>query len=209
MRKYKIKKKSARINYLRAAISRVKNFLKNKGIQTQGKGIKQKALIRKYAELNNLTIPKGVKINDWLIDLYLVSKGKKKQSVKLKLQPRESKAELKAKYAKRLRKRATASEIKFRDMALKLKIKFNFQYPINNRKSFYIIDFFIYEGKKCVEIDGGYHNTIKQQSYDAQKDKWLISQGYEVIRITNEQMDKITEDELLDILKVTEYRKVA
>lgn len=52
----------------------------------------------------------------------------------------------------------------------------------------YIVDFLFCKSKIIVEIDGGYHFTEKQQQDDAQRTKWLESQGYKVIRFTNEQV---------------------
>ena len=42
--------------------------------------------------------------------------------------------------------------------------------------------------KIVVEIDGGYHQTQKQQVLDDLRTEWLESKGYKVVRFTNEQV---------------------
>ena len=52
----------------------------------------------------------------------------------------------------------------------------------------YIVDFLFRRSKVVVEIDGGYHFTQEQQIEDALRTEWLESNGYKVIRFTNEQV---------------------
>jgi very-short-patch-repair endonuclease len=52
----------------------------------------------------------------------------------------------------------------------------------------YIVDFLFCQSKLVVEIDGGYHQTEKQQVIDDIRNEWLESKGYQVIRFTNEQV---------------------
>ena len=61
--------KSQYLNYLRAAKWRIKHFLKKQGIVTNKHGVKDKQLIKKFAEIHNITI--NSRINNWLIELYL------------------------------------------------------------------------------------------------------------------------------------------
>ena len=54
--------------------------------------------------------------------------------------------------------------------------KFRRQRPIG----IYFVDFVCLEKKLIIELDGGQH--AEQKSYDARRDSWLRSQGYEVLR---------------------------
>ena len=57
--------------------------------------------------------------------------------------------------------------------------KFRRQRPIGP----YIVDFVCLEKKLIIELDGGQH--AEQKQYDARRDSWLTSQGYEVLRFWN------------------------
>lgn len=60
--------------------------------------------------------------------------------------------------------------------------KFRRQHIIGN----YIADFVCLEKKLVIEIDGGYHSTLEQQAYDEERTRYLQTQGYKVLRFTNE-----------------------
>ena len=59
---------------------------------------------------------------------------------------------------------------------------FRRQHPIGR----YIVDFFCFEKRLVVEIDGGQHST--QASYDAERTAWLEADGYRVMRFWNNQV---------------------
>ena len=50
----------------------------------------------------------------------------------------------------------------------------------------YFVDFVCREKKLVVEVDGWSHDA--RQGYDGQRDKFIRSKGYEVLRFTNEQV---------------------
>ena len=52
----------------------------------------------------------------------------------------------------------------------------------------YIADFACLEAKLIVEIDGGYHQLPQQQTSDEERQQWLETQGFTVIRFTNEEV---------------------
>ncbi len=52
----------------------------------------------------------------------------------------------------------------------------------------YIADFICLPKKLVIEVDGKYHNTIDQQIDDQCRTARLESNGYKVIRFTNEQI---------------------
>ena len=50
----------------------------------------------------------------------------------------------------------------------------------------YFVDFVCREKKLVVEVDGWSHDA--RQGYDGQRDRFIRSKGYEVLRFTNEQV---------------------
>ncbi len=82
--------------------------------------------------------------------------------------------------AKDLRKSSTDAE-RFLWKLLRTKqvegLKFRRQQPIGK----YIADFVCFEKSLIIEVDGGQHSTDK----DADRDSWLISQGFKVLRFWN------------------------
>jgi very-short-patch-repair endonuclease len=87
--------------------------------------------------------------------------------------------------AKRLRKNLTAAErLLWKYLRAKQLngIKFRRQEPIGK----YIVDFVFFEKKIVVEIDGGQHS--EQQAKDAERDLWLRSQGFLVLRFWNHEV---------------------
>src|SRR5688572_23598202 len=60
--------------------------------------------------------------------------------------------------------------------------KFRRQVPIGN----YIVDFVCQEAKLVVELDGGQHT--EQVAYDTARTEWLVSVGYRVLRIWNNEL---------------------
>ena len=64
--------------------------------------------------------------------------------------------------------------------------RFRRQFPLGQ----YIVDFICREKKIIIEIDGGQHNEIKNIQYDNKRTKYLISEGYKVLRFWNNDIDK-------------------
>lgn len=53
-----------------------------------------------------------------------------------------------------------------------------------------IVDFYLPKKKVCIEIDGLYHDTPEQKSYDKWRDKYLtLDRWFKVIRIKNEDIN--------------------
>ena len=73
--------------------------------------------------------------------------------------------------------------------------KFKRQQPIGN----YILDFVCFEAKVIVEVDGGQHN---RSSADKERDAWLESQGFIVLRFWNNDVMRNLEGVLMRILEV-------
>jgi very-short-patch-repair endonuclease len=76
-------------------------------------------------------------------------------------------------------------------------LKFRRQHPIFR----FILDFFCYEKKLVIEVDGNHHAQLNQSSYDQARTEWLEQQGLKVIRFTNCEIDTNLEGVLYEIAK--------
>ncbi len=76
-------------------------------------------------------------------------------------------------------------------------LKFRRQHPIFR----FILDFFCYQHKLVVEIDGGHHARPRQQAYDQARSEWLEQRGLRVIRFTNRAVDSNIEGVLREIAR--------
>jgi very-short-patch-repair endonuclease len=72
----------------------------------------------------------------------------------------------------------------------------------------YIVDFECRRAKLCVEIDGAQHGMTSMMQVDAERTKWLVSQGYEVLRFWNHDVLKHT-DVIVDQIMDTAKRRLA
>lgn len=91
----------------------------------------------------------------------------------------------------KLRLTATTAELKFKDKLDKCGIRYIFQKGFIAGNGYYIVDFYLPKPYKlCIEIDGGYHDTIGQKYKDGYKNRYLIEErGFRVLRIKNEDVD--------------------
>lgn len=64
------------------------------------------------------------------------------------------------------------------------KYDFHRQKPLGN----FIADFFCYELKLVIELDGGYHNEVAVQEKDLKKECCLNNYGLNVMRFKNEEI---------------------
>ena len=94
---------------------------------------------------------------------------------------------------RRLRQEQTTAEAllweKIRNRRLK-GLKFYRQYPIEvewfGEKRFFVADFFCFEQRLIVEIDGKIHEH--QRERDAIRTEYLETKGYRVVRFTNDEV---------------------
>ena len=105
-----------------------------------------------------------------------------------------------------LRRNQTKSEILLWSVLRNRKIlgkKLYRQYPIihfiNRRPYYFIADFYCYESKLVIEIDGNVHDV--RQDYDEQRTMVLKELGITVLRIKNEELEDLPEV----IKKISEY----
>jgi len=88
--------------------------------------------------------------------------------------------------AKGLRKNMTAAEMILWGY-LKAGItglKFRRQHPLG----IYVADFYCHQIKLIIEVDGSIHNKQKIKEYDLERQDNLMSDGYTVIRFSNQQI---------------------
>ena len=102
--------------------------------------------------------------------------------------------------ARRLRKDLTDAERRLWSILRGRRLnefKFRRQQPIGS----YIVDFVCFERKLVIEVDGSQHQ--EQVNYDEERTKWLNSQGFEVLRLWNNQVlsdpDSVSEAILLRV----------
>ncbi|MDP2261304.1 MAG: DUF559 domain-containing protein [Caulobacter sp.] len=86
------------------------------------------------------------------------------------------------KRARRLRKAMPLSEKKLWEALRKLDLGIRRQAPIGR----YIADFAHHGASLVIEVDGRRHDLPEAQLKDAERDAWLESQGYRVIRIRDD-----------------------
>ena len=72
---------------------------------------------------------------------------------------------------------------------------FRRQHPINR----FIVDFFCPAARLIIEIDGSAHNDPGQRRYDQDRQQFLEQAGFKVLRFTNEQTLRET-DEVIDAI---------
>ena len=75
-------------------------------------------------------------------------------------------------------------------------LKFRRQEAFGN----YILDFVCYEKKLVIELDGGGHLEEKQKQHDEIRDKFIIDNGYQVLRIFNNEIFNNIEGVIEEIL---------
>jgi very-short-patch-repair endonuclease len=88
--------------------------------------------------------------------------------------------------AKNSRKKPTTAEVILWEHLRNRKflgLKFRRQCPIYN----YVVDFFCYELKLAIEVDGRYHLEERQIQEDIERTKCLNSFGISVFRLNNEE----------------------
>ena len=91
--------------------------------------------------------------------------------------------------ARELRKNMTPQERKLWNILKNRQFygyRFRRQFPIER----YIVDFVCREKKIVIELDGGQHNHPDEIQYDIERTSVLNSEGYQVIRFWNSDIDR-------------------
>lgn len=106
--------------------------------------------------------------------------------------------------AKKLRKQSTDAELRlwyYLRAKRTLNIKWRRQHPIPP----YVTDFYCYQAKLVVELDGGQHEAEQ----DSRRTAYIRSQGIEVIRFWNNDVLLNTEAVVDEILRVVQMRTLS
>ena len=77
-------------------------------------------------------------------------------------------------------------------------MKFRRQYKIGN----YVVDFCCINKKLVIELDGSHHAEKKHLLRDKERQEYIESKGYKVLRVWNNEIDENLEgviDRILDI----------
>jgi very-short-patch-repair endonuclease len=74
-------------------------------------------------------------------------------------------------------------------------IKFKRQHSINN----VITDFYCYEYRLIIEVDGRIHDVKEIKEYDKDREEQIINNGFKVIRFKNEEIFADIEKVLAEI----------
>ena len=113
-----------------------------------------------------------------------------------------------------LRNNSTKAEKKFWDMVRNKKLngkKFYRQYPffhdITGKETFFIADFFCYEEKLIIELDGKYHKYRLKE--DKERIKILNHLGLRLIRFSNDDIMNDLNGVIIKVKKILgiEYEK--
>lgn len=88
--------------------------------------------------------------------------------------------------ARRLRSAMTPSEQRLWKALRKLDVHVRRQAPIGP----YVVDFACHARKLVIEVDGEIHERLDDVALrDFERSQWLRSQGYQVVRVSNRQVD--------------------
>lgn len=103
-------------------------------------------------------------------------------------------------YARQLRKEQTEAEKYLWNILRGRKFhgyKFRRQHPVSK---LFILDFYCYERKLAIELDGMHHHDKLQKQLDEERTNVLKLLGIRVIRFTNEEVLERTDEVLKRIL---------
>lgn len=106
--------------------------------------------------------------------------------------------------ARKLRKKMTPAEKKLWQRVRDRQVA---GLKIRRQQAFgpYIFDFFCYELRLVIELDGSIHNEPSQRANDAERDDWCRACGLTVLRFTN---DQVFADIELIIRSILEIRSI-
>jgi len=85
--------------------------------------------------------------------------------------------------ARRLRRAPTYSEAAVWKLLRKTDLHFRRQAPFGP----YVVDFVCHPHRLIVELDGGVHDLPAVAARDAERDAWLATRGYRIMRLRNDQ----------------------
>ncbi len=81
-------------------------------------------------------------------------------------------------------------------------LKFVRQLPVEH----YVVDFACRDRRLVIEVDGATHSTSEEAAYDERRTAFLESQGWDVLRVTNDDVVHRLEGVLETIMSACELR---
>jgi very-short-patch-repair endonuclease len=104
----------------------------------------------------------------------------------------------------KLKQDQTPTERLFKARLKALGIKYEFQKIVYYKASYFIVDFYIIDRGLIIELDGEYHDNLKQKLKDSKRTEILNSLGYKrMLRISNKNAGNLSESDLLS--KINQY----
>ena len=107
--------------------------------------------------------------------------------------------------ARELRRNATKAEAAMWDLLRHRRLrglKFRRQFPIAT----FVADFCCYSHRLIVELDGEVHEQPAQEAHDENRDEYLKSRGYKILRIPNHRLFQDPESVLEEICQIAQER---
>jgi very-short-patch-repair endonuclease len=104
--------------------------------------------------------------------------------------------------ARAMRTTPTWTEAKLWDRLRLLSVRFRRQAPMGR----YIVDFVCHRANLVIEVDGGVHQLPDVAVRDLERDAWLSSQGYTVLRFTTRQVENDIDGVVRDIRNAASNR---
>ena len=145
-----------------------------------------------------INVEKSKALKHWL------KNGKKQSKKKVKIAPFHF-AKMQE-YKDALIQRATEHEKIFMEILEYYNIEYVFQKMFISDKVSCIADFYLPKYNLVIEIDGLYHKYVKSQRIrDNIKDRFYISRGKNILRLTNEQLDSFNVLMLLPYIRIKRW----
>lgn len=114
-----------------------------------------------------------------------------------------------------LKEKATPSELVMKGLLMllrsqkKIPKRVMFQKGLIAGNGYCIVDFYLPYSQLCIEVDGGYHFSEKQQSHDNWKNNYIINERHmRVFRITDAECFDLTPEALLAYLNEAKKKKL-
>ena len=104
--------------------------------------------------------------------------------------------------AQGLRAQLTWTEAKLWERLRQLSVRFRRQAPMGP----YVVDFVCHRANLVIEVDGGVHQLPDVAVRDLERDAWLNSQGYAVLRFSTKQVEDGIDGVVRDIWNAASNR---
>lgn len=92
----------------------------------------------------------------------------------------------------------TKAESQFKDLLKSIKVRFQTQYTLSGK---HILDYYLFDSKIAVEVDGSYHNSPAQKKKDKLKEMECKRNGIALLRYSNQDVLRHSDDVKEDLIK--------